>query len=353
MVKTGIVYSDEYLKHETGTHVESKERLIATMKLLNERKIFDNENIELVEPEKASVEDIKLVHQQHYIERIEDKCKSGGGWLDGDTTTSKDTYEVALYASGGVNKAARMIMKGDINNAICLVRPPGHHAREGNASGFCIFNNIAICARYLLKNFDSVKKVLIYDHDAHAGNGTSYTFFDQSEVLMFNFHQHPRTLYPGTCYLDEVGEGEGKGYNFNMTMAPGSGEKHYLKIMDEILHPLIQQYNPDFILVSAGFDSHKNDPITSLGFTVQGYGKIIKKLKTFAEEICEGRLLITLEGGYNLDAISQGIYNEIMSLSAIEDYIEDDEPHYSKELDEYTDKLIKETKDIFKEFWKF
>ena len=122
MVKTGILYSDEYLKHETGTHVEGKDRLIATMKLLNERKVFDNDNIMLIEPEKATIEDIKLVHQQTYIERIEDKCKAGGGWLDGDTIASKETYEVALLASGGVNKTARLIMEGKINNAICLAK---------------------------------------------------------------------------------------------------------------------------------------------------------------------------------------------------------------------------------------
>lgn len=353
MVKTGILYSDEYLKHETGSHVESKDRLIATMKLLNERKVFEKENIILVKPEKAKIEDIKLVHQAIYIERIEDKCKAGGGWLDGDTIASEDTYEVALLASGGVNNTAKMIMEGKINNAICLVRPPGHHSREGNASGFCIFNNVAICARYLIKNYDNIKRVLIFDHDAHAGNGTSYTFYDQSEVLLFNFHQHPRTLYPGTCYLDEIGEGEGKGYNFNMTMAPGSGEVHYLKIMDEILHPVMQQYKPDFVLVSAGFDSHQNDPITNLGFTVQGYGMIIKKLKEFAEEVCNGRLLITLEGGYNLDAISKGIYNEVMALTGIEDYIKESGSKISSDVDEFTDKLIEETKELFKDYWKF
>ena len=353
MVKTGILYSDEYLKHETGTHVECKERLIETMKLLKEKKVFENENITLIDPEKAPIEDIMLIHQQHYIEKIEDRCKAGGGWLDGDTFASKDSYEVALLAAGGVNKAAKMIMEGKINNAMCLVRPPGHHAREGKASGFCIFNNVAIVARYLIKNFDNVSRVLIFDHDAHAGNGTSYTFYDQSDVMIFNFHQHPRTLYPGVCYVDEIGEGEGKGYNFNMTVAPGSGEVHYLKIMDEILHPLMKQYKPDFVLISAGFDSHKNDPITNLGFTVQGYGLIVKKLKAFAEEVCDGRLLITLEGGYNLSAISKGVYNEVVALSETGEMIEEQLPNYSEDIMEYTENLIKQTKELFADHWKF
>jgi acetoin utilization deacetylase AcuC-like enzyme len=351
---TGIVYSDEYLLHETGNHVENKTRLIETWKFLNKNNVFDSGKVIHITPISALVEEIKYVHTPYYIEHVKEICAQGGGWLDGDTIVSEKSYDIALLAAGGAIIAGKKVVSNEIANAFCLIRPPGHHAREGAARGFCIFNNIAILARYLRAQYKEIERVLILDHDAHAGNGTSYTFYkgsDASKVLVFGFHQIP--LYPGTCYLDEIGEGEGKGYNFNITMTKGSGDTQYLAVMDEIFFPVVRQFKPDIILISAGFDAHFSDPLTDLNLTVQGFGNFIRKAKVAAEELCNGRLIILLEGGYNLSAVSRGILQEISVLSDLGIELKDNPPKIDSEVEHYGKKLISQIKEIFGSYWKF
>lgn len=354
MVKTGVIYDDVFLKHETGSHVESKQRLIATKKLFEKESLFDKDSIIHIHPDPAPLDVIELVHHDYYIEKVRDACEAGGGWLDGDTITSRDSYEVALHAVGGLKKAADKILNKEINNAFGAVRPPGHHSGEGAARGFCLFNNVAIMARYLLKTYDEIKRVLIIDHDVHAGNGTSYTFYNQSEVMLFNLHQHPRTLYPGTCYLEEIGEDKGKGYNLNMTVMPGTGDEQYLAILDEILSPVASQFKPDFVLVSAGFDAHHSDPLASVNLTLSGFEDIIKRVNEIAKKNCQGRLLITLEGGYDLNAVSKGILTEIGVINELDDPRYDDQKiSVSDHVRKFNQKLISEAKDLFKPFWSF
>ncbi|MHA1321881.1 MAG: histone deacetylase family protein [Candidatus Helarchaeota archaeon] len=351
---TGVIYSDKYLLHETGTHVENKIRLIETWKLLNESKIFDTGKVIHIEPKFADIDEIKRVHTSFYIEQVKERCKQGGGWLDGDTIVSERSYEIARLAVGGALIAGDKVINGEISNAFCLIRPPGHHAREGAARGFCIFNNIAILARSLRARYEEIDRVLILDHDAHAGNGTSYTFYegaDAAKVLVFGFHQIP--LYPGTCYLDEIGEGEGKGYNFNITMMRGAGDPQYLTVMDEIFLPVVEQFKPDILLVSAGFDAHFSDPLTDLNLTVQGFGKIIRKAKMAAQKHCKGRVIILLEGGYNLSAISRGILEEISVLADLKIELQDKEPKLDAELEQFGKKLIEQIKDLFSPYWNF
>ncbi|MHA1145552.1 MAG: histone deacetylase family protein [Candidatus Helarchaeota archaeon] len=354
MVRTGVIYDDLYLNHETGSHVESKERLIETKKLFEENKIFQKDGIVHVKPDPAPLDVIKLVHHDYYIEKVKDRCEAGGGWLDGDTITSRDSYETALFAVGGLTKAADLIMSKEINNAFGAVRPPGHHAGEGAARGFCLFNNVAILARYLLKRYDEIQKVLIVDHDVHAGNGTSYTFYNQPEVLLFNLHQHPQTLYPGTCYLDEIGEDKGKGYNVNMTVMPGTSDMEYINLIEELLIPIASQFEPDFVLVSAGFDAHHSDPLASVNLTLNGFKEIIQRVNEIAKKHCNGRLMITLEGGYNLNAVSKGILTEVCVLNGLSDFEFDDKKiTASSQIQSYNLKLIQEAKDLFKPFWTF
>lgn len=351
---TGIIYSDDFLLHETGNHVESKRRLIEIWKFLNQNKIFDSGKVIHIEPTPASIEEIKRVHTSYYIEHIKEVCSQGGGWLDGDTIVSEKSFEIALLAAGGAINAGDKVLSNEISNAFCLIRPPGHHAREGAARGFCIFNNIAILARSLRARYDNIERVLILDHDAHAGNGTSYTFYDgpdASKVLVFGFHQIP--LYPGTCYLDEIGEGEGEGFNFNVTMMRGAGDAQYLAVMDEIFFPVVRQFKPDIILVSAGFDAHFSDPLTDLNLTTQGFGNIIGKAKTAAEEICKGRIIILLEGGYNLYAISRGILQEISILADLGIELKDNPPKIDSDTERFGKKLIAQLKDAFGGYWNF
>ncbi|MHA1130997.1 MAG: histone deacetylase family protein [Candidatus Helarchaeota archaeon] len=349
---TGVVYSDAYLLHDTENHIENKARLVETWKVLNEHNIFGNNKVIQIEPTPASTEEIERVHTSYYIQHVKEFCQRGGGWLDGDTIVSPKSYDIALLAAGGALNAGDMVTNNEIANAFCLIRPPGHHAREGAARGFCIFNNIAILARSLRTRFKSIERVLILDHDAHAGNGTSYTFYrgrDASKVLVFGFHQVP--LYPGTCYLDEIGEGEGKGYNFNITMVPGSGDAQYLAVMDEIFSPVVKQFKPDIILVSAGFDAHYSDPLTDLNLTVQGFGNIIKRAKAAAEEVCNGRIIILLEGGYNLKAVSHGILKEISVLADLGISFEEPTPKIDAETELYGRKLLTQIREAFGSYW--
>ncbi len=351
---TGVVYSEDYLLHETGTHVENKARLIETWKVLNQNNIFNTGKVVHVTPTPAEVEEIKRVHTSYYIEQVKERCLQGGGWMDGDTVVSEKSYEIARLAAGGAIKAGDKVVLNELSNAFCLIRPPGHHAREGAARGFCVFNNIAILARSLRARYDKIERVLILDHDAHAGNGTSYTFYnspDASKVLVFGFHQIP--LYPGTCYLDEIGEGEGKGYNFNITMMRGSGDAEYLAVMDEIFSPVVKQFKPDIILASAGFDAHFSDPLTDLNLTVQGFGKIIEKTKQAAEEVCNGRFIILLEGGYNLSAISRGILQEVSVLANLGIDLSETPPRSDPENKKFGKKLITQIKELFGSYWDF
>ncbi|MFX1295566.1 MAG: histone deacetylase, partial [Promethearchaeota archaeon] len=351
---TGVVYSEDYLLHETGNHVENKTRLIETWKFLNQKDIFNTGNVIHIKPISTIIEEIERVHTSYYIQHVKEVCSHGGGWLDGDTVVSKKSFDIALLAAGGAIIAGDKVVKNELSNAFCLIRPPGHHAREGAARGFCIFNNIAILARSLRARYDSIERVLILDHDAHAGNGTSYTFYrsnDASKILVFGFHQIP--LYPGTCFLDEIGEGKGEGFNFNITMKMGSGDSQYLKVLDEIFFPVVRQFKPDIILVSAGFDAHFSDPLTDLNLTVQGFGNIIRKVKLAAEEICDGQLIILLEGGYNLSAVSRGILQEISILADLRFELKDIPPKIDSETEEYGKKMISQIKEIFSPYWKF
>ncbi len=352
---TGVIYSDEYLLHDTGAdHVESKNRLIETWKLLNKNNIFNSGKVKHIMPITASIEDIKRVHSPYHIEKVKETCAQGGGWLDGDTVVSEKSYEVALLAAGGAIKAGDSVISKEISNAFCLIRPPGHHAREGAARGFCIFNNMAILVRYLRATYKNIDRVLILDHDAHAGNGTLYTFYkgdDASKVLVFDFHQVP--LYPGTCFLEEIGEGVGEGYKFNITMMPGSGDPQYLAVMDEIFLPVVQQFKPNIILVSAGFDGHFSDPIAELKLTTQGFGQIIQRAKTAANQFCDGRIIILLEGGYNLAAVSRGILQEVSVLANLGIELKDIPPKIDSEVESFGRKLIAQIKDLFSPYWKF
>lgn len=351
---TGVIYSDAYLLHDTGDHVENKNRLIETWKLLNKNNIFNDGKVIHILPSPATLEDIKRVHTPYHIEKVKEVCAQGGGWLDGDTVVSEKSYDIALLAAGGAIKAGDNVQSQKIANAFCIIRPPGHHAREGAARGFCIFNNMAILTRYLRATYKDIDRVLILDHDAHAGNGTMYTFYkgeDAGKVLDFDFHQVP--LYPGTCFLEEIGEGAGEGYKFNITMMPGSGDPQYLEVMDEIFAPVVQQFKPDIVLVSAGFDGHFSDPIAELKLTTQGFGQIIQRAKAAAEKFCKGRIIILLEGGYNLSAVSRGILQEISVLANLGIDLKDSPPKVDWEAESFGKQLITQIKDLFSPYWKF
>ena len=294
--QTGLVYSDIYLTHDPGPqNPESPERLRAIVRALEGARL--REKLIQIAPAPAEVKWVAHVHDRTHIERVREACERAPADLDGDTAVSKDSFAVALLAAGGVLKAVDAVVAGQVHNAFCAVRPPGHHATRSRAMGFCLFNNVAIAARYI-QDRHRLERVLIVDWDAHHGNGTQDLFYDDPSVLYFSTHQFP--CYPGSGAASERGEGAGMGFTINVPMSPGSGDTEYLMAFKEILLPAAEKFKPDFVLISAGFDAHGGDPLTNLEVSTEGFERLTEMVKGIAERHCGGRLVSVLEGGYDL-----------------------------------------------------
>lgn len=308
-LKTGLVYSEDYLRHETGLHPENPERLRRTIQTIRADPIWDQ--LELLKPRKALVEQIAYVHDPAYIEMIEEACSIGRKFLDADTVICSDSYKVALLAAGGVLVGIDTVVGGQVQNAFCLVRPPGHHAEPDQAMGFCLFNNVAIGARYAQREY-SLGRIAIIDWDLHHGNGTQIAFYTDPSVFYISFHQYP--YYPGTGTRNEVGSGEGRGYTLNLPMLMGSGNEEYLEALEGKVLPQLRGYQPELILISAGFDAHQNDPLGGIRLTNEGYYQMTKMVVKLANESCGGRIVSTLEGGYNLDVLPHSVIAHLRGL---------------------------------------
>lgn len=301
-MKVGLVYAPIYLEHDTGSHVENSQRLVAMMSHLEETGT--KERLSLFAPRQASTEEVLMVHDPAYVSLIRSEAERGGGWLDPDTLMCPRSFEVALYAAGGLLTALEAVMGGEVESAFALVRPPGHHAVHNRAMGFCLFNNVAIAAKFALANF-GLERVLIADFDVHHGNGTQDTFYADPRVLYFSTHQYP--FYPGTGSSGEVGTGAGKGFTVNFPMTAGWGDEEYLRAFDEVLVPVARRFRPQLILVSAGFDSHWADRLAMMQVSVSGLAEMVKILRNLAGELCQGRLVLTLEGGYDLQVAASAV----------------------------------------------
>jgi len=297
-MSVGYVYNPIYLKHDTGRHVEVATRLEAIISYLEQTGL--KKQLTLIEPRAATVEELSLVHQRQYIEQIGEVAGRGGGWLDPDTVMSADSYEVALYAAGGVIWAVEAVMGREVVSAFALVRPPGHHATSSYAKGFCLFNNIAIATKYALAEY-KLERILIIDFDVHHGNGTQEAFYHNPQVMYISAHEYP--FYPGTGDLNETGSGAAKGTNLNIPLPAGCGDSEYLKVFEQIIVPAGSRFKPQLIMVSAGYDNHWADPLAMMQVSVNGFGQMAMIIKELADELCGGRLVLTLEGGYNLDAL--------------------------------------------------
>lgn len=295
MKNVGFIYDDIFLKHETPEwHPETKERLINILSSLKKSGIW--EKLIHIKPRRANNDDIALVHTHEYIKKIEN---FGTGYLDPDTCMSGDSLEAALYAAGSLIEAVERIKKGEIQRAFCAVRPPGHHAESDRAMGFCIFNNVAIGAKYAQKI--GYKKVFIIDFDVHHGNGTQHIFEADDTVSYLSTHQYPH--YPGTGSNAESGIGRGKGYTYNVPMPPGSGDKEYLQVYQNTLPGLVKGFQPEIILVSAGYDLHKNDPLADIKVSDEGIRGIVHSILSCSSN----PFVFTLEGGYNLSALGESV----------------------------------------------
>jgi len=352
MAKTAIIYTEKYLEHNPGRrHPESPERLQAIMQGLKANNFFKKGLCSLVTPKKASIDDLEIIHDPDYVKLVEKYCRSGGGVLDlGDTVVSKESFEVAQYAVGGSLEAVNLVNEGRFQNSFALIRPPGHHAGAYYARGFCIFNNIAIAATHLIRKH-GFRRVLIIDIDAHHGNGTQELFYDSAEVLYAGLHQDP-TGFPGTGFVDEVGEGEGLGYTVNIPFPFRVNDKIYLEAFDQIIVPIAEQYKPQFILVSAGFDMHYTDPVASLSLSVFAYQAIFERILNMASKLCNGKIAAILEGGYSLSFLGKIASATVAKMCNTHHKIEDEVPKCPLRVWKRAEEVVKEAKRVQSSFWK-
>lgn len=346
MKKTGLVTSSEYLKHSSiYSHPENPERLKAILDLISERNILDK--LIKIEPEEIDLKELEITHIPFYIEEVKRISSKGDGNLDADTYVCRETYRIALLAAGGVVKATYSVIEKKLENAVALIRPPGHHAEKDRGMGFCIFNNVAIAANFAKRM--GLNKILIVDWDLHHGNGTQNIFYEDEKVLYFSIHQYP--YYPGTGAIQEIGKGKGKGYTINVPILSGCGDSDYQYIFEEILIPVAEKYKPEIVFVSAGFDAHYLDPLGGMQLSCKGYEKLTEIIKNIAEKFSGGKIVVALEGGYNLDALANSVLFVINSLAELEIELKDFFPLKEKEVSPYVKNRVKEIKEFLKEYW--
>ncbi len=312
MGHTGFVYHPDYLNHDMGTHhPESPDRLRSILTRLEASGTMPQlVRLEPDSPDKEWVASwITKVHAPAYLKELQKLSPAGGRVdLDADTSISSGSLNAACVAVAGALTAADAIMEGRVQNAFCAVRPPGHHAESKHAMGFCLFNNVAITARYLQQRH-GLERVAIVDWDVHHGNGTQHTFYEDPSVFFFSTHQYP--FYPGTGKADETGSGRGTGYTKNVPLPAGMGDIEYLEIFNSVLRPALKAYRPDVVIVSAGFDAHRDDPLAGMNVTTDGYAALTRVVTEIAGEFCQGRLLSCLEGGYNLNALGASVESHL------------------------------------------
>ncbi|MBM4120803.1 MAG: histone deacetylase [Nitrospira sp.] len=313
MAKTGFVYHPDYLKHDMGmSHPESPERLRAIVRRLEQDGVLPK--LVRVDPAPAADEWIMQVHDPVYVAALKKQAPSSGRIsLDADTSMSPGSLPAAYLAAGGLLAVADAIMAGHVDNAFCAVRPPGHHAERNRGMGFCLFNNVAIAARYFQKKHH-LARVLIVDWDVHHGNGTQHAFDEDPSILFFSTHQYPH--YPGTGSAEEQGRGQGEGMTINVPMTAGAGDDEYRTVFSKVLVPAADKFKPDVVIISAGFDAHQDDPLASMGLTEAGYADLTSIVAGIARQYSQGRILSSLEGGYNLQALSASVEQHILGLLA-------------------------------------
>jgi acetoin utilization deacetylase AcuC-like enzyme len=300
MLKTAVVADRRYLKHFAGrSHPERPERITAMIEMAETLRRPD---LVFLSPRDATQDEIAMCHSRDYIADVERTSALDRFDFDLDTHVSRDSYRTATLSAGGVLTAVEAVLDGAADNAFAIVRPPGHHAMPDRAMGFCLFNNVAIAAEWLVK-VRGLKRVLIVDWDVHHGNGTQDMFYESDQVLYTSTHQFPH--YPGTGSLHEIGYGSGMGFTVNAPMPAEFGDAEYLRVFDRLLMPIARQFKPEFILVSAGFDCHFRDPLAQMRVTEEGFSAMARRVKRLAAELCGGRMVAALEGGYDLAALAE------------------------------------------------
>ncbi|MFB3884119.1 MAG: histone deacetylase [Thermodesulfobacteriota bacterium] len=350
MNRTAVVKDRRYLEHVMDPgHPESPERLKAIYQML-EAEEMKGRPLGKVKPRPATRQELETIHSPAYIDLIASTAGKPYFRLDGDTSTCAKSYEAALLAAGGFLELIKVVMEGKFNNGFALVRPPGHHAERERAMGFCFFNNVAIGARYAIQNF-SLQKILIVDWDVHHGNGTQNSFYDDPRVLYFSTHRYG-FFYPGSGGANEVGKGKGEGFNVNVPLSPGAGDAEYGIIFEEILKPIALEYQPQLILVSAGFDIHYADPLGGMAVSEKGFARMTQILMEIAEATAKGNLAITLEGGYDVAGQKRSVKAVLEELSQASPLEKEDLLEKEKESYPRVEPLLLQLKKIQQRYWK-
>ena len=271
---------------------------------------------DLGEPRPADEKWLRTVHAEEHIERVRHICELGGGVLDqGDTPVGPSSFETALLATGALLGCCDAVIEGRVKRSFAAVRPPGHHAEPNRAMGFCLFANVAIAARYL-QRAHGMGKVAIVDFDVHHGNGTQAALEDDPSVLFISLHQDPRTCYPGTGYAWETGEATGRGFTLNIPFDPGSDDHAYDRALREQVVPKLDQFAPEILLISAGFDAHRDDPLAQIDLSEEAFEQMTRLLVKVADVHCGGRVVSALEGGYNLRALGRSVVRHLTGLGS-------------------------------------
>jgi acetoin utilization deacetylase AcuC-like enzyme len=308
MGKIAYLYHPVFQKHDPGAgHPESPQRLKSIQTYLEEKDFIDR--VEMISPPQASSQQIELVHAPEYVDLISQYKGVESKVIDrGDTVLNEYSVEAAFTAAGAAVKAVDLIFNEGFDKVFAPVRPPGHHAEYSCAMGFCVFNNIAIAARYAQRQ-GLAKNILIIDWDLHHGNGTQNAFYNDPSVFYFSIHQYP--FYPGSGKADQTGKGEGKGYTLNVPISGGHGDSDYIRILENSLIEIEKNFKADLVLISAGFDAHELDPIGGMSVTDEGFYKLTELTARFAIKHCNGRIISFLEGGYSYQGLSAGVHKHL------------------------------------------
>lgn len=327
--------SPHFADHPTGPHhPERPDRIRAIYKAVRDAGLVDSPNpfpdftlnfglkplglpklLELT-PSPADPQWLQTVHDPAMIQRIRHICRHGGGVLDqGDTPVGPHSYDIALLAVGAAMQSADAVMAGQVRRAFAAIRPPGHHAEPNRPMGFCLFNNIAITTRYIQQTY-GIDRIAIVDFDVHHGNGTQAAFENDADILFISLHQNPRTCYPGSGHDWEIGHAHARGYTVNIPFDPGAQDIDYLRIIDSRVIPEIEEFRPQVLLISAGFDAHADDPLADINLTDDGFEQMTRALCAAADRYCAGRVISLLEGGYNLFTLGRSVVRHLVALNA-------------------------------------
>ncbi|MBM4255510.1 MAG: histone deacetylase [Deltaproteobacteria bacterium] len=309
MLRTGIVLDSRYQDHNPGrNHPERPARITTLLDPISQAQRL---GLQRMAPRLATPEEVALIHDTAHVGHVAATAEHERFSFDADTPVSSQSYATALLATGGLLTLLDAVMDHEIDNGFALVRPPGHHADRNRAMGFCLFNSAAIGAQYLRERF-GLKRVLVMDWDVHHGNGTQHSFDDDPGVLYVSTHQYP--YYPGTGALNEVGHGQGEGYTLNLPLSSGCGDAEYQEVFEFAIEPICRQFDPEFVIISAGFDAHVRDPLGGMQVTEAGFGTMARILLRIAQDHARGRCVALLEGGYDLEGLQKSVFHVIEEL---------------------------------------